>query len=61
MNNIAILRKEKGLTQQDLATKAQISRGHLVVIEKGESLPSGRTLKKIAAALNCSIADLLKE
>lgn len=44
-------RKEVGITQIELANKADISTSYLCDIEKGRSVPSIVTLKKIAKAL----------
>lgn len=44
-------RKEVGITQVQLANKADISTSYLCDIEKGRSVPSIVTLKKIAKAL----------
>ncbi len=55
------LRKERGLSQQALAARAQISRNFLAQIERSESHPTVATLTRIALALGASVAELLGE
>ena len=45
------IRKESGLSQVELANKADISTSYLCDIEKCRSIPSITTLSKIAEAL----------
>lgn len=59
--NIANYRKLKGLTQTELAKIVGISKGHLAAIEKGKRQPKIIIIARIAAHLNISIQDLLKE
>ena len=49
---IKIVRKHRGLTQQQLADKAGISRPYLTEIETGKKEGSIHSLKLIARALN---------
>ncbi len=51
------LRKEAGLTQDDLARKAGLQQSHISRIEKGEVSPTRQTLEKIAKALGRPVAD----
>ena len=53
------LRRERRLSLDALATRASVSKGMVVQIEKGESNPSIATLCKVAAALGVSVADLV--
>lgn len=39
-NTIATLRKEKGITQEELANKLQVTRQTIIAIEKGNYTPS---------------------
>lgn len=59
--NIARLRKRKGLTQEELAEKAEITRGYLANIEIGKERASIRVLARIANLLNVDITSLLKK
>jgi UDPglucose 6-dehydrogenase len=59
MEKIGLMRKEIGMSQTELARKSGIDRTNLCKIEKGNFLPTLRTLSKIAAALNCKVSDLV--
>lgn len=48
------LRKERGLTQEDLGLKANIQRKHISYLELGEKEVSITTLYKLAYALKLS-------
>lgn len=50
--NIKRLRKEKGLTQQQLADKAGMDYPYLGMIERGEKNPTLEFIGKIAKGLN---------
>jgi len=52
-------RIEAGLQQQALASKAGISRPHMSSIEHGRVGASPGVLRRLAAALECEIADLM--
>jgi DNA-binding XRE family transcriptional regulator len=59
--NIKRLRNKLGLTQDDLAKKADIKYTTLMKVESGTvNKPSVQTMAKIAKALSVSIEDLLK-
>lgn len=58
MNRVLELRTERGITQQALATAAEISRPFLVDIEKGRRGAKQETWQRIADALGVKIADL---
>ena len=53
-------RERRGLTQEQLATKAGLSRGFLARLETARHDPKLSTLEKIAKALKVDIAKLLK-
>lgn len=53
-------RDRRGLTQEQLADKAGISRGFLARLETARHDPKLSTLEKIAKALKIDIAKLLK-
>jgi len=58
--NIKKFRKEKGLTQEALARKADISYNTIIKLETGGIKdPRVSTLKKITDALNITIDELL--
>ena len=56
-----ILRQQRGLTLQDVATRSGLSRSYLSEIENGKKQPSVKALEAIAAALNVSLKVLLPE
>lgn len=53
------LRKEKGLTQEDIASRITISPQAVSKWENGNSEPDLDTLNKLADILNCSVDSLL--
>jgi transcriptional regulator with XRE-family HTH domain len=59
-SNLRRLRNEKGLSQDDLAYEAGISRSYLSQIEKGTYYASLKTIGKLAEVLGVEPAELLK-
>lgn len=57
--NIARLRLDRELSQDEIASKAGISRLALGKIERGEVIPKVGTLQALASALGTSVADLI--
>lgn len=55
---IRIIRKHRGMTQDDLANAAGLSRPYLTEIETGRKEGSIRSLKSIAKALNVPLEKL---
>lgn len=55
------LRKAQGWSQRDLARRVGCSGPHISDIENGHALPSIRMLRRLAAALNVSDAELLMD
>lgn len=55
---IARLRREKGLTQAELAKTTGLSRGYIAAIEQGRRLPSQKTLAIIAERLGTDVEEL---
>ena len=58
---IKFYRKEKGLTQKELAEKANLSRSHIASIEGNQYTPSLTTLIEIAKALGIDSALLVSD
>jgi transcriptional regulator with XRE-family HTH domain len=58
--NLRRLRNAKGLSQDDLAYEAEVSRSYLSQIEKGVFFASLKIVGKLATALNVEPAELLK-
>lgn len=54
------LRDKRGMTQEALAHAADVTVGHLSMIERGHSNPTWATVKAIAAALDVSMVELSK-
>ena len=59
MTKLETIRRQKGLTQEDLSKKAGISRATIVALEKEDHLMSVGTSKKLAKALKVEIKDIL--
>jgi putative transcriptional regulator len=51
-------RKQLGLTQEELAKKAEISRAYLSNLESGKYTPSLEVAHKLASLLNMSVDEL---
>lgn len=59
--NIKRIRKEKGLTQKELADKCNLSRSYLADVERDRYNPSLDTLMVIAKNLDVKVSTLLGE
>ncbi len=57
-NNLKFLREEKGLTQEEIANKANISTRQYRRIELGEQSPRTKTSIAIAKVLNSTVEEL---
>lgn len=57
--NLKALRKQKGLTQEELAIRLNVVRQTVSKWESGRSVPDADILLKIADVLDVSISDLL--
>ncbi len=61
LKDLARLRKDKGLTQEGLARKANISYHTIIKLESGGiKNPKAETILKLAEALNVSTDKLLR-
>jgi transcriptional regulator with XRE-family HTH domain len=58
--NLRRLRHEKGLSQDDLAYEAEVSRSYLSQLEKGAFYASLKIIGRLAEALGVEPAELLK-
>jgi transcriptional regulator with XRE-family HTH domain len=54
-------RLKKGLGQEALADKAGLHRTHVSLLERGKRMPSLAVIKKLAKALDTSMASLVGE
>lgn len=61
MQNLANVRRAKGISQKDLAARANVPAPNLCRYEKGRLTPLLPTALKIAAALGVSVEDLVNE
>lgn len=59
-SNLRHLRHAKGLSQDDLAYEAEISRSYLSQLEKGRFYASLKIIEKISTVLNVAPVELLK-
>lgn len=57
--NIRVLRKAKGLSQEQLALRADINASYMGQVERGEKNPTIDVLSKIAAALHTPLEDVV--
>jgi transcriptional regulator with XRE-family HTH domain len=57
--NFARLRREKGLTQEEVAARSGLSQQYLSGLERGNRNPAIVTIYEIAQALEVSHVDLL--
>jgi putative transcriptional regulator len=60
LNNLEPLRKNAGLTQQELSEAAEVSRKSINAIENGVYVPSTVLALKISKTLGCSVEDLFQ-
>ncbi len=59
--NVRTLRKEIGLSQEELAFECEIDRTYISKVERGIANPSLLVLFKIANILNVEIKDLINK
>ena len=60
VNNLEELRKNAGLTQQELSERAEVSRKSINAIENGVYVPSTVLALKISKTLKCKVEDLFR-
>lgn len=58
---VASLRKAAGLTQDDLAAKANVGRAFLSEVERGLKTPSLETLERLGAALRANVTSFIPD
>ena len=58
--NLRRLRAERGLTQEDVADRANLNRNYVGMIEREENAPTVDTLEKLAQVLQVEPTDLLR-
>ena len=57
---ISYLRKQRGLSQLDLSSEANINRNYLCDLEKGKRNPTVEVLLRLCIALNITLEELFK-
>ena len=57
---IRYLRKQKGMSQLDLALEADVNKNYISDLERGSRNPSILVLERIAKALNVSLENLFQ-
>jgi transcriptional regulator with XRE-family HTH domain len=57
--NVKALREAAGLTQEDLAWRAQLHRTQVTMVETGKNAPRVLTIVKLASVLGATPNDLL--
>jgi transcriptional regulator with XRE-family HTH domain len=57
--NLQRLRRERGLSQEELADRANIHQTYLSGVERGKRNPTVTVLQRIAEALGADIEDLV--
>lgn len=58
-DNIKVFRKNRGLTQEELAIRVNVVRQTVSKWEKGLSVPDAELLQRLAEVLEVSVSDLL--
>ena len=58
---VAQFRAEKGMTQEVLSGLADLARGHLAMIERGERKPTLETLYRISRALGVPMWTIVRQ
>lgn len=61
MVNLKSIRKSRGMTQNELAKAAKVSFLSIHRYETGERIPDVDVAARIAAALGCTVDELIKE
>lgn len=60
-NNVRTLRESRGLSFEDLARRASMTKSDVWMIEQGKSSPTMTSLEKIARALSTPVSELVRE
>jgi transcriptional regulator with XRE-family HTH domain len=55
------LREERGLTQEQLAERAEVSATYVGFVERGDNVPTLTIILQLADALGVSAAELLRD
>ena len=58
---VRLFREQQGLTQEELAERADVSATYIGFIERGDNVPTLSIILQIASALGVRAIDLLRE
>lgn len=58
--NLRRLRRERGLSQEELADRAEVNRNYVGMIEREENSPTVDILEQLAAALDVDVVKFLQ-
>lgn len=58
-NNLSRLRKEFHYTQKEAAEKADLNMNYYAKVERGEAMPSLKTIKKLTRAFKVTSTDII--
>lgn len=58
--NLQRIRREKGLSQEDLAHRAEVHQTYLSGLENGRRNPSIKVVERIADALGVDVVEMFK-
>ena len=61
MMNLKEIRKERGMTQGELAKKANSTQSAIARYEAGNREPNLKMLNNLSSALNCTLDELIGE
>ena len=58
-DNLSKLRKQLRNTQKEMAEKADLNMNYYAKVERGEAIPSLKTIKKLAKAFKVTATDII--
>lgn len=58
-NNLSKYRKQLRYTQKEMAEKADLNMNYYAKVERGEAIPSLKTIKKLTKAFKVSATDII--
>ncbi len=58
-DNLSAIRKQQRYTQKQIAAKAGLNPNYYAKVERGDGVPSLKTIHKLAEALNVTATDIV--